>query len=1017
MKVFILLIFIFNTTNFLFCSDNSKQYFRSKFSKLTSSVWRYKSSFKKNDLKPIANNNPHPEPIINRMKPERVTIGPLGKKLYITVAGSEGNPKNEVIIFDIASRKIVKTLKVGLRPYNVIIHPSKRFMLVTNELSNYISIIDIKSDRVSGYIPADYYCQGIVITKDGKKAYVANRYLDQVLVFDLSITQNTLQGKVKNIGGFNESEFFGLNSISHNERQFYLSRGYSEQEIQKALSTKIGGISSILKSRCAKCHQHTMGGYYAGADQIKNYLSAIEHSIGGDPKNSPLLKAVTAKHEGGYGDDKISPNFHSGGVLFEPNEIEYEKIYHWIKQAKQGPGIRVGNEMSHPKDLVLSSDEKQLFVGNTGTMDVSIIDTDKHELLGGIYIQNVTNHLNLFQKDNKDWLLILSMGIGFGATKSRDPLGAETWSRDNEAAQYTLLRDPITTDSLPLSQQDVMGPFDAVDGTWNIKMKDIQNDLVLINTSSLKYPKQFESLQSEYLLKANKYEAHQNWVRYTSDTAESTLGDVKGDIAPELQRVHGSFAEWSIIDKDKLYVSMAGSFEVVEYQINIDANDSSFYLSPIEKYDTGIRPMGLEFGKKNTLSQDLLFVVNQLSESLTIINRKSKVSETISLSDNLPYPVTDAELGELITHTSIFTSDGDTSCLHCHYRDAGDGRAWGAAESIGQDRFGHITAGGTLGIPQMKNLLHNQPFYFEGTHRISEGQGADINEPASSIDFVNEIWAGDFSNIKSPIPDHKRKEMHEELKERVEVRKLGKLWYDLEEKREEFLRTQSMKYLGESKSLSDLYRAVATWMGNEPHLFPNPFDQQHPSVKRGERLFNSANVMCGVCHVAPNFTNKDKILANNDRRALPSLTTITRRDASYTLAGVHAVDYANSKKFDMEPTDLGRTEDQEGTFTTMQLRGIFDRPPVFLHHGRARSLREAIATPKHQSLRKFVFPVLQGSENVRANRQEQGFNEITSRSKKGTLNVHDQIFDTHGGTSHLTVQQMNDLIHFMQSIH
>ncbi len=73
------------------------------------------------------------------------------------------------------------------------------------------------------------------------------------------------------------------------------------------------------------------------------------------------------------------------------------------------------------------------------------------------------------------------------------------------------------------------------------------------------------------------------------------------------------------------------------------------------------------------------------------------------------------------------------------------------------------------------------------------------------------------------------------------------------------------------------------------------------------------------------------------------LTTITRRDASYTLAGVRAVDILNNKALDLAPEDQGRIEDQEGSFTTMQLRGIFDRPPVFLHHARARSLRFLLA--------------------------------------------------------------------------
>ena len=120
--------------------------------------------------------------------------------------------------------------------------------------------------------------------------------------------------------------------------------------------------------------------------------------------------------------------------------------------------------------------------------------------------------------------------------------------------------------------------------------------------------------------------------------------------------------------------------------------------------------------------------------------------------------------------------------------------------------------------------------------------------------------------------------------------------------------------------------------------------------------------------------------------------------------------------FEQGPDDLGRVEDVEGSFTTMQLRGIFDRPPVFLHHARARSLREVLCTPGHPALREYRYPVLQGTEEVRADRYEIGFNETTTRTPEGPLDVEDQVFDTHGGTSHLTPRQIDDLMNFMMSI-
>ena len=47
---------------------------------------------------------------------------------------------------------------------------------------------------------------------------------------------------------------------------------------------------------------------------------------------------------------------------------------------------------------------------------------------------------------------------------------------------------------------------------------------------------------------------------------------------------------------------------------------------------------------------------------------------------------------------------------------------------------------------------------------------------------------------------------------------------------------------------------------------------------------------------------------------------------------------------------------------------------------------------------------------------EIGFNETTARTSAGPLDPEDQIFDTHGGTSHLSARQIEDLMNFMLSI-
>jgi len=993
---------------------NDKTYFLNRFGKLTSEVWRYKSSFVARDLKAVANNNPQAIKQPKRDRPTRVELNKQGTKAYVSLQGTEERPGDQIAVIDLSTNKVTTKIKVGKRPYTIKVHPTGRYAVVINEFSNYASVIDMRSDENIGKIALDYYCQGLVFSKNGKVLYIANRYLDQVLVVDITENENGLSGKVRKLYGYSVDRFNGTNTTA-NTHGSLKDRGYSEEELTKGFSGGVAGINTILRSRCKNCHAEGAGGFVSGPDINKNFLSAIENSISGTPKKSILLRAVTPKSIGGFGDVRTTSEYHPGGKLFEENDPDLKRVEQWIEDAKGGPGIDVGNDMSHPKDLVLSSDEKFLFVGNTGTKDVSIIDTVSLREVGGIYIENVANNLAIYRHKSDsdlDHLIILTMGAGFGAANARDPFGGETWDKKNPAAQYSVLRDPITTDAYKVDEQFVLGPYDAIDGTWNTKMRDIQNDIIALKLSSLHYPKFTLGMELNYLLKPIRYESHDSWVRYTSDTAEATTGDVKGDIPPELQRVPGAFPEWIEVVDDKMYVSMAGTFEIVEWQINARATDPSEKLVPLRKFATGLRPVGLTIGRSG-YAKNKLFVANQIGETLNIIDLTTNENIEIVVGDlSVPLFKTQAEKGELIVHSSVFTSDGDTSCLHCHYRDTGDGRGWGAAETVGQDVRGHLTPGGTLGIPSMRNTFAIQPYYFEGTHDLSEGQGADVNEPASSIDFDRPIWAGDFSKIRSPIPSSKRVVMHEELKERVEVNSLGEKWYDLEEARNEFFKKQTKKYFGKELGLRDVYPFVGSWLGDNNHLLPNPIDTENPSVKRGQKLFNSAQVMCIVCHSAPEFTNKTLELANNDRRALPVLITTSRRDASYTLTSVHAVDYANGIK----TPHKGRVEDKEGTFTTMHLRNLFDRPPVFLHHGRARSLREVLLTPGHPATKKFRYPVLLGGEDVRPGRMEKGFNELQERNEKGELILSGQIFDSHGGTSHLSIRQIDDLENFIKAI-
>ncbi len=952
---------------------------------LTSARWAYGASYERKDLTPVPNNNPYPEPQPHREHPRSLAVSNNGKKLYITLTGNEAEPGNEVAVFDITKRKVIKRIKVGESPYYLKLHPEGRFLVVINRFSNYASVIDTKTDEAVGEIPLDFYCQRIVFDKKGNTAYVSDRYLNQVFVVDIKTDDKTLEGKMRLLGGFDEKSF--------------------KNEIYPILNKSCG---------TSGCHASKTGGFYAGENYLQSFFSAIENSVPGNSEESVLLKAIRPYKENGFADDLAGNNFHAAGtVVFRKNDKEYKKIAEWIDSTKYGPGIPVGNFGSKPCSLTISEDEKYLYAGNMGTQDISVIDLEKNEEVTGIYTQNIILDLAKYYDKNKkkDFLIAVSMGLGFGAAKERDPLGGETEDMNSPAAQFSVIRDIETTEVLPLEKQKILGKFDAIDGTAAYKMTDIQNDVIFIDAASLKIPSKINENELNYALKANRYEAHKNWVRYTSDSAEILPQDISGDIPPELQRVAGAYPAAAIVCGDKLYTVMLGTYELVEWKINTDADEPSEYLEPIAVYKTGIMPIDAVCGEKGTISENLMFVSNFLGETVSIIDTKSKESAEYVVGDlTRPFPDTNAERGQMFVDTAIFSVDKDTSCTSCHIEHMNDDRGWGAGQAIAQMRDGKFVNGGLLAIPQIKNLFAIQPFYFEGTHTCFDAQFDDAREHVALQGFLEKNPQGDFTDVWYPLPVNKRPKEHEEIQDKMTTDSFGDIYFDLGERRDEMIRKLSMKYFGKAYNFRDFQRFIGEFQAAETRLHPNPYDKNNPSVKRGKTLFTRLDVNCITCHKAPEFTDKSEELFNNHERVLPAITSFTRREKAFTLVGPHWMDRANNYKRDLEYWEEGRVERNQGDVTVFQLRGIFDRPFSFLHHGRAVSLREVIAAPDHYSLRKFKYPVLRGGEDVREGLRERGFNELSFLDEKT------YIMDTHGGTSHLNTVQIQDLENFLLSI-
>ena len=186
-------------------------------------------------------------------------------------------------------------------------------------------------------------------------------------------------------------------------------------------------------------------------------------------------------------------------------------------------------------------------------------------------------------------------------------------------------------------------------------------------------------------------------------------------------------------------------------------------------------------------------------------------------------------------------------------------------------------------------------------------------------------------------------------------------------------------------------RALGLFLMQDTHLLPNPNDPDGAAARRGRALFDDFRTSCAACHPAPTFSTADLLgpvvspVRADDGRNLDLLAggflDLFPRSEMDVCEDV--CDPAACAADPFVCDDLLNVK-----FGVTSLRGIWDRADGMLHHGNARGLVEVLATPGHPAL---------GDGQV-------GFNE------------RDGIPDTHGGTSHLSPQELDDLIAYLLTL-
>ena len=123
-----------------------------------------------------------------------IAVGKGPAQVGFTSEGSLGfvslSGENRVAVIDPLSRNVIGKVAVGTVPIQLYATPDSKFVLVANQGSpgkpgNTVSFIDVAGLKVAATIKTGAGAHGVVIDRDGRRAYVANTYANTVSVIDI----------------------------------------------------------------------------------------------------------------------------------------------------------------------------------------------------------------------------------------------------------------------------------------------------------------------------------------------------------------------------------------------------------------------------------------------------------------------------------------------------------------------------------------------------------------------------------------------------------------------------------------------------------------------------------------------------------------------------------------------------------------------------------------------------------------------------------------------------------------
>lgn len=114
-----------------------------------------------NSLAVVALSTDKVEKIAVGVGPAQTYIEPDDKYAFVANQGTEQSPSNTVSKIDLATKKVITTIKTGKGAHGVVTSPDNKIVYVTNMYDNTVSVIDNNTNKVTATVKVGKTPNGI----------------------------------------------------------------------------------------------------------------------------------------------------------------------------------------------------------------------------------------------------------------------------------------------------------------------------------------------------------------------------------------------------------------------------------------------------------------------------------------------------------------------------------------------------------------------------------------------------------------------------------------------------------------------------------------------------------------------------------------------------------------------------------------------------------------------------------------------------------------------------------------